>query len=370
MSKKGENIYKRKDGRWEARYIKGRDPDGSARYGYCYAKTYRDVKNKLISAKINAVTSSDENILSRTLSSVCAEYLTVKGTGVKYSTSVKYRSIVRNHIAPALGGFKMRELTPLVIGGFACFLTNEKNLSGKTSSDILTLLKSVLKYASERDPSFRPVKINYPKCERREMRVLSREEQTFFINYLMNNPDLYKFGVLLAMSTGLRIGELCALKWGDVSLASKCVRVSSSMQRISTPDGGRKTRVEITNPKTENSYRIIPLTDFALSLCMQNAVNDPSAFVLSGRSDKFVEPRTLQYRFSKYVLDCGLDGVHFHSLRHTFATRCAEAGFDIKSLSEILGHANVKITLERYVHSSEELKRTNMDKLSLLPFAM
>lgn len=269
-----------------------------------------------------------------------------------------------------LGGFKMRELTPLVIGGFACFLTNEKNLSGKTSSDILTLLKSVLKYASECDPSFRPVKINYPKCERREMRVLSREEQTFFINYLMNNPDLYKFGVLLAMSTGLRIGELCALKWGDVSLASKCVRVSSSMQRISSPDGGRKTRVEITNPKTENSYRIIPLTDFALSLCMQNAVNDPSAFVLSGRSDKFVEPRTLQYRFSKYVFDCGLDGVHFHSLRHTFATRCAEAGFDIKSLSEILGHANVKITLDRYVHSSEELKRTNMDKLSLLPFAM
>ena len=91
----------------------------------------------------------------------------------------------------------------------------------------------------------------------------------------------------------------------------------------------------------------------------------PTAFVLTGTSD-YMEPRTLQYRMEKYTAECGLEGVHFHTLRHTFATRCVEVGFEIKSLSEILGHANTTITLERYVHSSMELKRHNMNKLVMV----
>lgn len=98
-------------------------------------------------------------------------------------------------------------------------------------------------------------------------------------------------------------------------------------------------------------------------LCDRMRHENGAAYILTG-SERCMEPRTLQYRMKKYARDCGLDGVHFHTLRHTFATRAVEAGFEIKSLSEILGHSTTTITLDRYVHSSLELKRENMRKLS------
>ena len=94
--------------------------------------------------------------------------------------------------------------------------------------------------------------------------------------------------------------------------------------------------------------------------------NNSEAFVLTGEKNRYMEPRTLQYRLERYTADCGIKNVHFHVLRHTFATRCVEVGFEIKSLSEILGHTSPKFTLERYVHSSMELKRENMDKLAVI----
>ncbi len=116
-------------------------------------------------------------------------------------------------------------------------------------------------------------------------------------------------------------------------------------------------------PSTDSSVRVIPLSASALTLCRSAGVCASGAFVLTGTA-KYMEPRALQYRFKRYMRDCGLEGVHFHTLRHTFATRCVEVGFELKSLSEILGHANTSITMNRYVHSSFELKRDNMDKLS------
>jgi integrase len=120
----------------------------------------------------------------------------------------------------------------------------------------------------------------------------------------------------------------------------------------------------VGNAKTDSSMRTIPLNDAAVILCQKKQVHDPNAYVLTGVADRFLEPRMVQYRLAKYTADCRLEGVHFHTLRHTFATRCVEVGFDIKSLSEILGHASPKVTLERYIHASMELKRTNMEKLA------
>ena len=114
--------------------------------------------------------------------------------------------------------------------------------------------------------------------------------------------------------------------------------------------------------------RIIPLNDYAAELCARWYVPSPSAYVLTGESNKFIEPRALQYRLGKYAKACNLEGVHFHALRHTFATRCVEVGFEIKSLSEILGHSSSRITLDRYVHSSIELKRDNMKKLAIIGY--
>ena len=197
------------------------------------------------------------------------------------------------------------------------------------------------------------------------MRVLSRDEQEQFVSFLLEETDKCKFGVLLMLFSGVRIGELCALKWENVDLKERTMRVSATLQRLrnTEAENEKRTRIVVSTPKSEASMRTIPLTDHAIRLCERFADKNTSAFILTGTED-YMEPRVLQYRVEKYTKECGLDGVHAHTLRHTFATRAIEVGFEIKSLSEILGHSNTTITLERYVHSSMELKRSNMDKLT------
>ena len=214
------------------------------------------------------------------------------------------------------------------------------------------------------------IEIVYPKVPKNEMRVLSVEEQTRFVKYLLEDIDECKFGVLLALLTGIRIGEVCALRWENVSIKEKTIKVNATMQRLRDleGEGKTKTKIVISEPKSDTSVRVIPLTDYAVNLCKSVLCSNSSAFVLTGDADRFVEPRTMQYKLERYTEECGLEGVHFHTLRHTFATRCVEVDFEIKSLSEILGHSSPRITLERYVHSSMELKRSNMNKLSAIGF--
>lgn len=372
MAKKGENIYKRKDGRWEGRYIKTYNPDGSAKYGYCYAKTYLEVKQKLNIAKAALLTNQEPtSTKKRRLSFYCEEWLKFNRTRVKESTYVKYNTIISKHINPYLGYCLIQNLSSLTVEQFSYDLLSVESLSPKTVKDILTVLNSVLKYVSKQLPQgLQKIDIVYPKEAKKEMRVLTREEQERFMSYLSQDMDEYKFGVLLALLTGVRIGELCALRWENISLKEKTIKITSTMQRIHNFSEQREcqTQIIITSPKSETSSRIIPLTDFALSLCRQREKTNQSAFVLTGEPNRFIEPRMLQYRLNKYVQDCNLEGVHFHTLRHTFATRCIEVDFELKSLSEILGHSSPRITLERYVHSSLETKRENMNKLALIGF--
>ena len=197
------------------------------------------------------------------------------------------------------------------------------------------------------------------------MRVLTVDEQKRLIHYLLTDMDECRFGILMALLTGIRIGELCALRWEDVSLEERTLRVASTMQRLKNDeqDSTAKTKILIDTPKSGSSLRTIPISEYAVSLCSQIGPGRPDTFLLTG-TRQYMEPRVVQYRLAKYTAECGLDGVHFHTLRHTFATRCVEVGFEIKSLSEILGHASTNITLNRYVHSSMQLKRDNMDKLA------
>lgn len=365
MSKKGENIYKRKDGRWEARYIRGYQPDGRAKYGYCYAATYAEVKEKSSLMKAAVITGEDTGSpAKKRLSDLCDEWLTLRENRVKESTFVKYRTVIENRIKPGIGHMYIQSVSALAIDAFSRSLSAE-GLSVKTVRDILTLLHAILSYGAKRFPALRNIEISYPREERHEMRVLSREEQERFTDYLLTDTDLAKFGTLLALLTGMRIGEICALRWGDIFLDNGIIRVAGTMQRLK---GNGGTKIVVTDPKSFSSYRMIPLGSPALALCRRFAVADPEAYILTGTSGKFMEPRTLQYRLRNYTAACGLDGVHFHSLRHSFATRCIEVGFEIKSLSEVLGHASPQITLERYVHSSMELKRENMNKLPKLGF--
>lgn len=369
MPRKGENIYKRKDNRWEGRYIRYYDPDGSPKYGYCYAKTYREVKQKLTLSKNASLNGLPVSRLPQNarLSDYCDEWLRINRTKIKESTYAKYNNMLEKHIKPRLGDCLVRRLSTFSFEQFSHDLLFEEELSPKTVKDILTLLHSVIQYLGRRSAEpLQPIEIIYPKIPKSDIRVLTPDEQKRFIEYLSLDSDECKFGVLLALLSGMRIGEVCALKWKDVSLRDRCITVRSTMQRLHDfdSDASSKTKIVISQPKTSFSVRTIPMTDYAARICSLYWVDDPEAFVLTGQRQRYIEPRTLQYRMERYTADCALTGVHFHTLRHTFATRCVEVDFEIKSLSEILGHSSPKITLERYVHSSMQLKRDNMNKLA------
>lgn len=364
MSRRGENIYKRKDNRWEGRYVKGRDSMGKTHLGYVYGATYREVRQKLTLAKQMSETGSLPT--RKNFGCYCDEWLTLSRNRVKESTYVKYYNMVNRHLKSKLGRYLPQDLNVVVIEEFSNSLLLS-GLSAKTVRDILVVLKAILKHCRRQIGSaFPDIEVIYPKEQKKHMRVLTLEEQGTLINYLLSDIDETKFGVLLALFTGMRIGEVCALKWKNVLLDEKMIRVSSTMQRLQLLDmsSGSKTKVTVGEAKSETSNRVIPLSNLAAALCKRMQVFNENAYVLTGQEDRYIEPRALQYRLSKYTEACGINDVHFHSLRHTFATRCVEVGFELKSLSEILGHASAKITLDRYVHSSLDLKRANMDKLA------
>lgn len=370
MSKKGENIFKRRDGRWEARYEKGRLPSGKIQYGYCYGKKYKDAKQKVEEAKLALMTGRQTcSAAAGTFGSYCSEWLGMQSERLKQSTVVKYTVIVERHIRPQLGETRIDKLCRETFVGFKKMLL-EKELSAKMIRDILTVVKAILKYTGSCVPGFSSdFGIVLPRLERSETRVLTLIEQQRFIEFLKHDLDPCKFGILLSLMTGIRIGEICALKWDAISLEESMLTIRSTMQRLRKQDQNdeAKTEIVIGHPKSPAAMRRIPLSKEALELANRMKPDSQSAYVLTG-TNKFMEPRTMQNRMSKYANECGLDDVHFHTLRHTFATRCVEAGFEIKSLSEILGHANVNITLDRYVHSSMQLKRENMEKLSVFGF--
>lgn len=369
MSRKGENIYKRKDGRWEGRYKKGVVAGGKTVYGSCYGKSYHEVKEKLNKCKLQALTGR-KNTKSTNLKPFalfCDEWLEINKNTIKESTIVKYTVALNNHIKPYFGDYSPQMITTEMTAKFADHMMATKNLSAKTTKDIVVILKSVLKYISKHY-GVELIDVVMPKYTAKEIRVLSKEEQRVFIDYLIENMNNYKFGVLLALMTGLRIGEVCALRVGDVSLDEKIINVRETMQRIKNLSGnGAKTKVVLTAPKSGTSARVVPLTNTAYELCREKISGAaPNAFVLTGSETKYIEPRTLQDKIKNYSKACGIEDIHFHVMRHTFATRCVEVGFEIKSLSEVLGHSSPRITLERYVHSSIEFKKQNMAKLEAI----
>ena len=292
---------------------------------------------------------------------------------VKESTYVRYQNIIKNHIIPELGKYPINKISTALIESFISDkltggrLDGKGGLSAKTMSDILVIIKESFKYA-QGSGVFTICcfdRIAFKKSSH-EMRVLSVSEQKRLIDVLFNDIDKYKLGVFICLYTGIRIGELCALQWKNLSFSEKTLKVERTMQRLQCEDPNAlyKTRIIVTEPKSNAALRTIPLPDFLLETIMP-FVGSPNTYILSGECKSVIEPRTMQNRFKGYLDEGKIEDANFHSLRHTFATRCVEAGFDVKTLSEILGHSSVKITLDRYVHSSMELKRNNMEKLSL-----
>lgn len=370
MARKGENIFKRKDGRWEARYVKNYEPSGKIRYGFCYGKTYTEAKEKAARCRAALLNNTPLPATSRRrFSFFCEEWIRAQKSRVKESTYVKYDTALRLHILPGLGSCFPSGITTRSVETFQADLLGS-GLSAQSVKSILIELRAIIKYTAAQYPGLFPdIQVQYPKDPKKEMRVLTLDEQRRLTVCLRSDMDACKFGIFLALMTGMRIGEICALRWENISLKDGTVHIGATVQRlrnIGRQEPG-KTRLCTGAPKSDTSNRTIPLPDEVTALCGKYDPHLPSAYVLTG-TEECMEPRKLQRRLAKYTKECGLEGVHFHTLRHTFATRCMEVGFELKSLSEILGHASTSTTLDRYVHSSIDLKRTNMEKLAAVGF--
>ena len=372
MPRRGENIYKRKDGRWEGRYVKHRKMNGKIQYGYVYGKSYSEAKTKLReAASVPNEISGSQTIRAAAYRQILKEWLLSAKNNVKASTFSRYNHLVERHIQPALGNYQIGELSAALLEAYIDQLLQHGRLDGrgglspKSVSDILVVMKSSMRYASGNgyrvNCSIAGLSVRRHK---KDMRVLSKDEQYRLERVLTQNMDRTKFTVLLCLYTGIRLGEACALRWEHLRLDSGVLEVRETMQRIQQPrTSASKTRVIITGPKSACAKRDIPLPPFLIQYAAQFQ-SDRSAFVLTGEKDQLIEPRTLQNRFGSYIKASGIDHTNYHALRHTFATRCVELGFEIKSLSEILGHSSVNITLNKYVHASMELKKQNMQRLN------
>lgn len=216
---KGENIFKRKDGRWEARYPKGRTDSGRIQYGFCYGKTYKEAKEKAAEARGVLVKEPPAESRAPVLcfAAYCDAWLERKRPWVKTATYIKYESILIHHIKPELGARPAEVISTASITAFSRRLLEEKHLSPKTVRDILTVLKLILRDTSAQ-LSLPPVDVPSPKLPKSSIRVLTRAEQARLVSYLLSDRDACKFGIFLALLTGLRIGELCALRWEDICL--------------------------------------------------------------------------------------------------------------------------------------------------------
>lgn len=300
------------------------------------------------------------------------DFLCTQKILVKESTFSHYNNIINTHIRPYFNSFSLEEIDTGVIVNFI----NEKlssgridgtgGLSNKSVKDISSVLKMIIKYgASKGILSSSLIEFSVPKERKKDIKVLTSQDLKSLERYVYDAEDSYKLGVYICLYTGLRIGEICALQWKDIDFKNKTLKVKKTILRITDADSASsKTKIIIDSPKSEASIREIPLPNKLIDLLRLHKykIINEDYYVLTG-SKKYIEPRNYYERYKKYLIKCNIPNYTFHSLRHTFATRCVEIGFDPKTLSEILGHSDVKITLSRYVHPSMERKRLCMEKL-------
>lgn len=360
MPRKGENIYKRKDGRWEGRYKVGYNDLGIAKYRSIYGKSYQSVKEKLSALKAAPAPINSSGKL--TVKELFEEWLSAVRLKVKVSTYANYRMKADKHILPEFSGLRYEQLTVQMLHSF---IENKLKigLSAKYVSDIVIVFKSMAKYISRVHGFGNPLAdVILPKVTRTEMNLFSDSQQKQLCRYLLKNPNKTSICILLSLYTGLRIGEICGLKWDDIDFEKSILTVRRTVQRIRT--GIHGTKLIVDTPKSHSSQRSIPIPAFIIDM-LRKFRSSENFYILSGNT-KVTEPRTMQRKFKSILKKAELPSINYHSLRHMFATNCIQLGFDVKTLSEILGHAAVETTLNRYVHSSLERKTQCMN---LLKFA-
>ncbi|MDE6272172.1 MAG: site-specific integrase [Muribaculaceae bacterium] len=282
---------------------------------------------------------------------------------VKVSTMAAYSLIIRNHLLPFFRS--MCFIDENSVQDFVMLKLSE-GLSQKSVKDILRVLKMIVKFgAKSGNLNAADWEIRFPKDNApRELPVLTLSQQRILMEYIANNFTFRNLGILICLHTGMRIGEICALKWSDFNTSEGLITVSKTIGRVYRIDGDRpKSEVIISSPKTANSFREIPMTKQLLRIIksLKGFIND-DYYVLTN-SLRPTEPRTYRNYYNRLLSSLSLPRVKFHGLRHSFATRCIESHCDYKTVSVILGHANIATTLNLYVHPDLDQKKRCVAKM-------
>ncbi|MCR5146757.1 MAG: site-specific integrase [Clostridia bacterium] len=287
------------------------------------------------------------------------EWLRYKENQIKQSSYYNYKFIVERYLVPYFGEKNIKKLHE-----FNPFVDELSTyLAPKTIRDIFSVLKMILTYYEETyNKKLRYKKTILPKLEKKEIEIFTSKERDKIESYCIEQDILKSIGILICLNTGMRLGELCALRWKNIDLNEKCFYIRETAQRV-YKGKKEKSKVIIGTPKTKCSIRTIPMNSKIYNILKSLSKKyKKESFFLTG-TEKCIEPRNYQDYFEKLLAKVKVKKRNFHALRHTMASNCIEVGMDIKTLSKILGHANVQITMNTYVHSSRKQMKKFLDKL-------
>lgn len=411
MNEQKKTIYKRKDNRYEGRYIAGYiGIYGKAHYRSVYGRSqeeairlleeaeqevYEEVELERVMREQRKKTTR-KGILEQALNpdsvKCISRIITVrewmiewlenhKKNSIRPSSYMRYHGVIYNHIIPVLGKYKLADLTPVIILDFIHYLSeplkDKKALSPTTIRSYIVILKGAFDSAMDQELLVKNpcCKIPLPNKNFKKPTFLEPEECKRLEYKLYHSDDNPKsVAILIALKTGLRLGELAALRWKDVNFKDRLFHVRHSIQRIKSYDdeGGPKTKLIVTETKTINSVRDIPMTEDQCDYLMvykriQRAnstcpINEKS-FVFQSKGGSYIDPRVYQQYFKVILKKAKVKPVNFHALRHTFATIAASKNMQVSVLSRILGHANSSLTLKLYIHAVSGQDRAEMEKL-------
>lgn len=366
MPRKGENIYKRKDGRWEGRVIL---PDG--KYRSLYAKTYKEVRLKMKDTReLNKTKKIKKEINTKSATDLFEAWLTGEiTTRLKPSTYENYYYCINRYVIPFFKHNVNSQITEESIKRLVEEINCNTALSATYRKKILSILKTALKEINKEFPHVPAVAefVTLPRVKSsKKVEVFTMREQRLIEHIVYQSRDKRLLGITLCFYSGIRLGELCGLKWGDFDFEAGVVSISRTVSRVKNQEmSDEKTILHVGTPKSETSLRKIPIPAFLLDNLKENnaLINQEDCYVLSSKTVPF-DPRIYQRIYKRVLAEAGVNDRKFHTIRHTFATRALELGVDIKTLSEILGHSNVNITLNVYAHSLMEQKKIAIEKFN------
>ena len=366
-------MRKRPDGRWEGRYTAGRDPvTGKPIYKNVLAKTQKECKEKLARAieknvKVDVVRSGKYTVAEW----VRLWFETYSKPSIREQTAYYYNNYIEKHIVPGIGSIKLDKLTTLQIQQFYNKLKTsgrvqryehielkDKGLSNRFIRGVHGVLNSALEQAvKERLITTNPAEgCKLPKIEKKEMKVLLPEQIGAYLQ------EANKRGLLpayyLELTSGLRRGELLALLWTDLDVENMTISVTKQVNRING-------QLKVSQPKTSNSIRTIPIPKQAVDLLILEHEKHPDSPYMfpSPKTGTMYDPDSFRHTHEKILAAAGIEHIRFHDLRHTFATLSLQNGVDVKTLSNTLGHYSAGFTLDTYTHATQRMKREAADTI-------